>query len=424
MSTKAQRFEVLVTSVRTAFITAVAITAYAVFVERCVKPLHARGIGQPLLDHFNGLNDLLQFPLLHAAYRAGFRPGPHPTPAVWMVGLAITAAGYGLAAFLFRVCWLCGTRPRAAVPEPGAGPARPAPARVAARRTGESRRQFLGHAVKCAGGTALAGLGYTLVIEPRWFGVTHRVIPLGGLPPALDGLRAVQLTDLHHGPWTGRAHIRQVVDAVNDLRPDLVLLTGDYVEQSRAYIRPVAEELERLQPRIAAVAVLGNHDWDEDGPLTQRELGSRGIVLLDNARRILTPQRRLVREAGEGLVLAGVGDLWRDRQDYAQALGGLPPQLPRLLLSHNPDAAEEPALVRSGHRVDLMLSGHTHGGQLRFPLLGAPVVPSRYGQKYVQGLVQGPVCPVLVCRGVGVSGLPLRLGAFPEIALLEFRAAG
>src|SRR5262249_36107043 len=93
------------------------------------------------------------------------------------------------------------------------------------------------------------------------------------------------------------------------------------------------------------------------------------------------------------------------------------------LLSHNPDVAEEPGLVRGGRRVDLMLSGHTHGGQIRLPFLGTPVVPSRYGQKYAQGLIAGPVCPVFVSRGIGVALLPLRLGVTPEIAVLEFRVA-
>ena len=133
----------------------------------------------------------------------------------------------------------------------------------------------------------------------------------------------------------------------------------------------------------------------------------------------MTPDRRLVAEAREGLALAGVGDLLQDKQDYRQALDGLPAAMPRLLLSHNPDVAEEAGLVRSGLRVDLMLSGHTHGGQLPY----LPTVRSRYGQKYVRGLVQGPVCPVFVCRGIGMVRLPLRLRVPPEIAVIELRAA-
>ena len=137
---------------------------------------------------------------------------------------------------------------------------------------------------------------------------------------------------------------------------------------------------------------------------------------------MLTPERRLVPAADAGLAVAGVGDLWEDRQDYQRALGGLPGSMPRLLLSHNPDLAEQAEFIRSGLRVDLMLSGHTHGGQVRLPGLGAPISSSRFGQKYSQGLVEGPVCRVFVCRGIGVSAFPLRLGVPPEIAVLELQS--
>ena len=126
--------------------------------------------------------------------------------------------------------------------------------------------------------------------------------------------------------------------------------------------------------------------------------------------------------SAEGLCLAGVGDLWTDRQLYARALAGVPGTTPRLLLSHNPDIAEERAFVSSGFRVDLMLSGHTHGGQIYIPGLGTPILPSRYGQKYAQGLVQGPTCPVFVSRGLGTALLPLRVGVPPEIAVIELVA--
>src|SRR5262249_27308037 len=124
-----------------------------------------------------------------------------------------------------------------------------------------------------------------------------------------------------------------------------------------------------------------------------------------------------------GLAISAVGDLWEDRQDYRRALDGLPASMPRLLLSHNPDVAEEAAFIASGLRVDLMLSGHTHGGQIRLPGVGAPISSSRFGQKYCEGLVEGPACRVFVCRGIGVSAFPLRLGVPPEIAVLELRRA-
>jgi uncharacterized protein len=249
------------------------------------------------------------------------------------------------------------------------------------------------------------------------------VLDIPDLPAALDGVRAVQLTDIHHGPWLSLAYVRQVVEAANALEPDLVLLTGDYVHRSKAYIRPVIEELARLRPRIATVAVLGNHDWWEDAVLTRRMFQEVAIPLLDNTRQVLTPDRRLVPEARAGLALCGVDDLWWGQPNYQQALGALPPTLPRLLLSHNPDVAEERKLTRSRLRVDFMICGHTHGGQICLPGLGTPITSSLYGQKYAQGIVQGPVCPVFISRGIGVSMLPLRFGVAPEIAVLELRTA-
>jgi predicted MPP superfamily phosphohydrolase len=282
-----------------------------------------------------------------------------------------------------------------------------------------TRRRFLTRSALTLGAGLVGGLGYGVVIEPRWFEVTHRRLYIRNLPPALDGLRLVQLTDLHHGPWLGRESIRAVVDAANRLEPDLFLLTGDYVHRSAEYMEPVAQELTRLKPAIGTVAVLGNHDWWEGVIPMRAAFAAANIPLIDNGRRVLTPDRRLRTEADDGLALCGVGDLWEGRPDCAAALKGLPDAMPRLLLSHNPDVAEERQLTESGLRVDLMVSGHTHGGQVRIPFKGAPVVPSRYGQKYALGLVQGPICPVFVCRGIGMSGLPIRLGARPEIAVLD-----
>jgi len=97
--------------------------------------------------------------------------------------------------------------------------------------------------------------------------------------------------------------------------------------------------------------------------------------------------------------------------------------MPRLLLSHNPDVAEDAKFLTSGHRVDLMLSGHTHGGQVRLPVIGTPVTNSKYGQKYAQGLIEGPACAVYVSRGLGMTAMPIRLGVRAEIALIELRSA-
>lgn len=294
-------------------------------------------------------------------------------------------------------------------------PATPAPAALT------TRRKFLAGttaAVTCAAGATAA---YSMFVEPRAYRVTRRDIPIADLPPELDGLTLAQLTDLHHCSWIPLSYIRDVVRTTNALNPDLILLTGDYVRASPAYIAPVMAELAHLRARIATVATLGNHDWWEDGRLTLRCLAQARIPTLDNRRLFVTPGRQLASDADHGLCLAGVGDLWCDRQLYDNALAGLPAAMPRLLLSHNPDVAEERDFISSGHRVDLMLSGHTHGGQVWLPVVGAPMTPSKFGTKYARGLVHGPTTRVFISTGLGISGLPLRLGARPEIALLRLR---
>ena len=283
-----------------------------------------------------------------------------------------------------------------------------------------SRRQFFDLAV----GRILGGaFGYSLLWEPGRLRITRRTFAIRDLPPSLDGLRLAQVSDLHHGPWLSMERVRDVVRQTNALGADMILLTGDYVYESPQYIEPAVGALAELKAKIGVVGILGNHDWWDRGVPMKNAFARNGLPLIDNSRLILTPGRSLVREAGEGLCIAGVGDLWEDVPDYRAALSKLPPGMPRLLLAHNPDAAEDPLFLGGKHRVDLMISGHTHGGQVWIPGIGSPIIPSRFGQKYASGLVQGPGCPVFISRGIGLSGLPIRFGVPPEIVVMELRRA-
>jgi predicted MPP superfamily phosphohydrolase len=218
--------------------------------------------------------------------------------------------------------------------------------------------------------------------------------------------------------------VRTIVDATNALKPDVVLLTGDYVFESPRYVPQVAKALSQLRPKIGCVGVLGNHDWWEDADLARRELKRARIALIDNDRLVLTTSRRFEGNASEGLCIAGVGDFWEDRQLYGQALGRLPHDMHRILLSHNPDVAEAEELAQSRLRVDLIVCGHTHGGQIQLPFVPNPAAGvSRYGAKYTHGMVQGPIAPVYTSAGLGTVGVPIRLGTTPEIAVFELRSA-
>ncbi|MCX7718447.1 MAG: metallophosphoesterase [Candidatus Sumerlaeaceae bacterium] len=302
---------------------------------------------------------------------------------------------------------------------PGAEPASPA----------MSRRGFLLASARAGVGVALAGgvsgVAWALFVQPRRYEIVRHRLALPDLPRELDGLRVVQLSDIHHGPWLSLDYLSRVVADTNALEPDLVLLTGDYVQGRRHYVASCVAALAALAPRIGVLAVLGNHDWWEGVEEARRAFAREGIPLIDNDRRVLTPDRRLMRpeQAGgwgaRGLAIAGIGDYLEGEPDFAAALNGLPSRMPCLLLSHWPDAAEDPAMRRGRWRVDLMLCGHTHGGQIRLPLVGAPLVPSRYGQKYAAGFVDGPACRVYVNRGIGTALLPVRWGVPPEITVFD-----
>ena len=203
------------------------------------------------------------------------------------------------------------------------------------------------------------------------------------------------------------------------LEGDLVVLTGDYVHLTPRSIESGISVLARLRARYGAVAVLGNHEHWEGAESCRVVFRRIGIPLIDNARLFLTPEG-LVPEArpGQCLCIGGVGDLWEDAVRFDLAIDGAPDSTPRIVLSHNPDTAE---MVRQSHRVDLMLSGHTHGGQVSFPYVGPPVNVSAYGRKYLQGLCHGPHCPVIVSCGVGLAGVPARFGTRPDITEVRLR---
>lgn len=305
---------------------------------------------------------------------------------------------------------------------------RPAPSPSSAAANGSreapSRRQVLAGAAWGAAWTAGAGAGvYAVAIEPSLLRVRRYDVAIRGLPRALEGLRLVHISDTHYGPFVSRPFLESAIDRANELGPDLALLTGDYIHRSPERIEPGIGIFAGLRPRIGTLAVLGNHDHWEGARACREAFRKIGIPLVDNARRFVTPEGLTAdapRAGVPALCIAGIGDYWEGEVSFADALGGVPASTPRILLSHNPDAAER---VPGDMRVDLMMCGHTHGGQIRLPLLGTPLVPSAYGAKYAGGMCRGPHCDVLVSRGVGLTILPLRFRVPPEIGLVTLRCA-
>jgi uncharacterized protein len=233
--------------------------------------------------------------------------------------------------------------------------------------------------------------------------LTEHRIGLGSLPEAFRGLRIVQLTDIHHGLYFPAAALSMAVDMANQLNPDIVTLTGDFVTRSRNYIEPAAEILSGLRAGDGVYAVLGNHDFRVGADQIASALGRAAIEVLRN--RHVTLRRR-----GQKLCVAGIDDFLY-RADLPRAMRGISERTPTVLLSHNPDIIEDAA--RMG--IDLVLSGHTHGGQIRLPFIGCLYGRSDKDMRFKKGRDTLRGTQIYVSRGLGTVVLPVRYGCPPEI---------
>lgn len=271
------------------------------------------------------------------------------------------------------------------------------------------RRIFLKAVAAAALPCAAASASYGL-FEASWVEVVRQRFALPRLPEAFDGMTVAFLADIHHGPFTNLDYVAGVVRTTLSLRPDLILLGGDYCLKDAKYIRPCFEVLAGLTAPLGVFGVLGNHDYWHGLEETREGFKSAKIGELTN-------RGVWVERGTDRFRLAGVDDLWMGKVDVTGALGDAKPDDACLLVSHNPDVAEK---LRDP-RVGLMLSGHTHGGQVVFPG-GAPFVPSHYGQKYLHGMVQAPVTTVYVSRGLGCTSIPVRFASRPELTLVTLQA--
>lgn len=266
-----------------------------------------------------------------------------------------------------------------------------------------TRRQFITIGTTLA---ASAAVGYSLIEthEPVLRAIT---IPLARLPTGFEGFRIALIADVHHGPYFSLKYVEEIVNQTNDAKPDLILLGGDYPYYKPYYIPPVMSVLAKLRAPFGVYAVRGNHDNLAGAEMCSDQFRRNGIKEITNTGFWLDRN-------GSRLFLCGVDDFCTGRPDLTRALKGLQPDDPALLLTHNPDFFE---CVRSSN-VIFGMAGHTHGGQVNLPLIGSPVIPSIYGQKYAYGLVQAPDFPVYVTSGIGTIFPPIRFGCPPEISLI------
>lgn len=265
-------------------------------------------------------------------------------------------------------------------------------------------------------GRNLAHLHYAVAIEPTWLEVNRLAVPVPDLPPAFHGFRVAQLSDFHGSRKITTDYLREAVALTHAEKPDLVVLTGDFIHKGDRHIERVADALAELRAPHGAFAVLGNHDYSVRNAMGIRRypdlhrkvgdaLAERGIQVL---RNVSVPLER----DGSRIFLTGLEDLWSRACDLEAGMQGLDAATPRIVLAHNPMTIER----LSGHRCDLMLSGHTHGGQVLLPKLGR-VALGPHGRRFAAGLYQVGGSWLYVNKGVGF-GFRIRYGVRPEVAIV------
>lgn len=283
-----------------------------------------------------------------------------------------------------------------------------------------SRRRFVKAGLGVAAGLAV----YAGAVERHWVDLTRPEVALPGLPAAFSGMRIAQLSDIHLDEYTEPIFLRYVVELINALKPDLVLLTGDYISDglfSRRFTLGAAWHCARILAGLRCkqvYAALGNHDVGVDAKEVTAALTANGITVLTNA---CVPIER----QGGRIWLAGLDDPVLGQPDSERAIPASirnRPGEPVILLCHAPDYADTLLGQPAGQAVSLMLSGHTHGGQVRLPLLGAMQLPD-LGKKYVEGWFRLGAMQLYVNRGIGTVGLPFRFDCPPELTLFTLRSA-
>jgi uncharacterized protein len=281
-----------------------------------------------------------------------------------------------------------------------------------------TRRRFL----KITAAAAAFAIGAdATILEPNHPVVSRVKIPLARLPREFEGFTIVQLSDFHFDPYFSVTPIRRAVRIVNDLKPDLIVLTGDYVtapaiesayrnKRAARLAETCSDVLRDLQAAHGVWAVLGNHDAHSDPVHIAEALSGAGISVLSN-------RSAAIEGSGRRFWLTGLADVLGGHADLDAALRPTSPDEPVVLLVHEPDFADQAAK----YPIDLQLSGHSHGGQVRFPLIG-PVYLPRLAEKYPKGLRNVGRLTLYTNVGIGTLYIPVRWNCAPEITLFTLRS--
>jgi predicted MPP superfamily phosphohydrolase len=263
----------------------------------------------------------------------------------------------------------------------------------------------------------LAGVAFWgFLIEPGRLVTHQQTIHIDNWPQSLDGMRIAVLSDIHVDDWfITEKKLRTIVERTNELQPELIVILGDYMSGDGWVKRRVEPEvfatvLKDLRAPLGVYSVLGNHDWWFSGMRVRRGLEQNGIKVLEN-------ESAQVDVRGTSLWLVGLADLWTRPQRINDAVAKVPEGQPLIALTHNPDI-----FPNVPQRVQLLLAGHTHGGQVRFPILGPVIEASDYGDRWVRGHVFEENHHLFVTTGIGTSIMPVRFGLPPEIVILTLKS--
>jgi uncharacterized protein len=282
-----------------------------------------------------------------------------------------------------------------------------------------SRRNFLLQATTAVGVVPFVGSFYGLMVERTDVETTHYRVPFDRLPRGFHGFRIAQISDLHIGPFMSAAEIRRVAEMANRLKPDLILVTGDYVTWDASTQGAVVDALSVLRAPYGVIGTLGNHEkWTHTEDSITRLFRAQGTT-------ILRQQNTTLRAGGDELNLIGVDYESRrhmgrhDESVVRQYLTAIEPLVRHdtvnVLMSHNPNTFDRAAALG----IDLSLAGHTHGGQVTMEFISPDISPSRFVTAYVVGWFERPGGKLYVNRGIGTIGVPIRIGAPPEITVYE-----
>lgn len=266
-----------------------------------------------------------------------------------------------------------------------------------------------------------AHLTYATRVEPTWLEINRHVVPIADLPASFAGLRIVQMSDFHCSRQVSPTYLAEVVEMAQGQQADLIVLTGDFIHKGFKHVEGMARVLGQLSCPLGVFAVLGNHDFSVRNALGIRRHRHlhRAVAgaLINQGIRVLHNETVQLERDGSQLLLTGVGDLWSRYCDLDQAYVEHSLALPRVVLAHNPDTVEH----LQGKRCDLMLSGHTHGGQIDLPGLGRVALGPK-ARRFAAGLYAYRQTILYVNKGVGF-GFRLRYRVRPEIAVLTLQPA-